>query len=70
MKFSLPKISINDPILVSFSYDDSEDENTPLLSHLPLVGSIEHEPPPALTLPKWVHTTREVVVDLSNDPTY
>jgi hypothetical protein len=66
---SLPIFSINDPTLVSSSDDDSEDENPPLPSHLPPVGSIEHEPAPTPQLPRWVHTTREVANDLFDDPT-
>jgi hypothetical protein len=38
-----PIFSVSDPILVSSSDDDSEDENPPPPTHLPLVGSIEHE---------------------------
>jgi hypothetical protein len=44
-------------ILVCFSNYDSEDENPPFHAHLPLVGSIEHEPKPSPQLPIWVHIT-------------
>jgi hypothetical protein len=47
-------------ILVSSSLDyDSEDENPPLLAHLPLDESIEHEPTPIPPLPRWVCSNRE-----------
>jgi hypothetical protein len=59
------------PILVSYSlYDDSEDENLPPPSHLPLDDSIKHGPKPAPSLPRWVRSTREVVGDLVCDPSY
>jgi hypothetical protein len=46
------------PIIVySSSDDDSEDENPPPPTHLPLDESIEHEPTPAPSLPRWVHST-------------
>jgi hypothetical protein len=54
---SLPKFSVNDPILVYSSDDDNGDENPLLLAHLPLVGSIEHEPTTMPHLSIWVHTT-------------
>jgi hypothetical protein len=54
---SIPNFYVSDPILVSSSDDDSEDENPPLPTHLPPVGSIEHEPTPTPPLPRWVHTT-------------
>ena len=49
------------PTLVTSSDDESEDENPPLHT----------QPPPSLApqLPKWVCSTREVVVDLVSDPT-
>ena len=56
------------PILVSSSYDDSEDENTPLYAHLPLNESFENEPTLAPPLPRWVCLTREAVGDLVSDP--
>jgi hypothetical protein len=56
------------PILVSSSDDDSEDENPPLPSHLPLDESFEPEPAPAPQLPRWFHSTREVASDLVRDP--
>jgi hypothetical protein len=57
------------PILVSSSsYDDSEDENPPLPTHLPPDDSIEPKPTPAPSLPRWVRSTREVVGDLDFDP--
>jgi hypothetical protein len=37
---SIPNFSSSDQILVSFSDDDSEDENPPQLTHLPRVWSI------------------------------
>jgi hypothetical protein len=46
------------PILVSSSSDDeSEDENPPLLDHLPLDDSIENEPTPTPSLLIWVRST-------------
>ena len=54
--------------LVSSSDDDSEDENPPLLAHLPLDESFEHEPAPAPLLPRWLRSTREVVGDIVDDP--
>jgi hypothetical protein len=57
------------PILVSSSSnDDSEDENPPAPTHLPPDESIEHEPAPAPSLPRWVRSTREAVGDLVGDP--
>jgi hypothetical protein len=58
------------PILVSYSNDDSEDENPPPPSHLPPDESIEPEPTPTPPLPIWVRSTREVVGDLIGDPSY
>jgi hypothetical protein len=48
---------VSAPILVSSSDDDNENENPPLPTHLPLVGSIEHEPTLA-------------IADLVGDPLY
>jgi hypothetical protein len=45
------------PILVSYSYDDSEDENPPPPAHLPPDESFEPEPIPAPPLPRWVCST-------------
>jgi hypothetical protein len=45
------------PILVSSSEDDNDDENTPLLAHLPLDEFIEHEPTPTPLIPIWVRST-------------
>jgi hypothetical protein len=45
------------PIMVSSSYDDSEDENPPPLAHLSPDESFEHEPTPIPLLPRWVHST-------------
>jgi hypothetical protein len=57
------------PTLVSSSSnDDSEDENPPLLDHLPLDESIEFEPAPTTLIPRWVHSTREASRDLAGDP--
>jgi hypothetical protein len=56
------------PILVSSLDDDNEDENPPLLAHLPLDESIELEPTPTPPLPRWVRSTREATGDLVGDP--
>jgi hypothetical protein len=56
------------PIMVSSSYDDSEDENPLLPTHLPLDESFEPESTPTPPLPRWVHSTREAVGDLVGDP--
>jgi hypothetical protein len=62
-------VSSSIPILVSSSSDDdSEDENPPLPAHLPPDDSIEHEPIPAPSLPRWVRLTQEAVGDLVTDP--
>jgi hypothetical protein len=45
------------PILVSSLDDDSEDEKTLMLAHLPPDDSIEHELALAPLLPLWVHST-------------
>jgi hypothetical protein len=58
------------PILVSSLYGDSEDENPPPPAHLPPNDSIEHEPTPTSLLPRWVHSTQEVVDDIVGDPSY
>jgi hypothetical protein len=55
-------------ILVSSSYDDSEDENPPLPAHLPPNESFVPEPAPAPPLPRWVCSTWEAVGDLVSDP--
>jgi hypothetical protein len=55
-------------ILVSYSDDDNEDENPPPPSHLPPDESFEPEPTLSPPLPRWVHSTREVVGDLVGDP--
>jgi hypothetical protein len=55
-------------VLVSSSDDDSEDENPPLLAHLPPDESFEPEPAPAPPLPRWVRSTREAAGDLAGDP--
>jgi hypothetical protein len=54
---SLPKFYGSDPIMVSSSDIDSKDENIHFLTHLHLVGSIEHAPTIAPLLPRWVFTT-------------
>jgi hypothetical protein len=54
---SLEFVPSSGPIMVSYSYDDNEDENPPLTSHLPPYDSIEDEPTPTLSLPIWVHST-------------
>jgi hypothetical protein len=58
------------PILVSSLYDDNEDENPPLPTHLPPDESFEPEPTPVPPLPRWVCSTREAVGGLVNDPSY
>jgi hypothetical protein len=59
------------PIIVSYSSDDDiEDENPPLPAHLPPYESIELEPAPTPQLPRWVHSTQEVVGDITSDPSY
>jgi hypothetical protein len=54
--------------LVSSSDDKSDDENPPPPAHPPLDDSCEPEPTPAQPLPRWVHSTREVVGYLVRDP--
>jgi hypothetical protein len=56
------------PILVSSSYDDSEDENPPTSAHLPPDESFEPKTTPVPPLPRWVHSTRETTGDLVGDP--
>jgi hypothetical protein len=66
---SSPFVPSSIPILVSSSSDDdSGDENPPLPTHLPPNDSIEPEPTPTPLLPRWVHSTQEVVGDLIGDP--
>jgi hypothetical protein len=43
--------------MVSYLDDDSEDENPPPPSHLPLNESIEHEPALVPPLPIWFRST-------------
>jgi hypothetical protein len=69
MPSSIPKFYVSDPILISSSYDDRKDENPPLLGHLPLIGSIEHEPTSIPQLSRWVCATSEATCDLVGDPT-
>jgi hypothetical protein len=59
-------------ILVSSSDDDSEDENPPLIAHLPPDESFEPEPAPTPVPPLaiWVCSTREKVGGLVGDPSY
>jgi hypothetical protein len=45
------------PILVSSSDDESEDENTPPPTHLPLDESFESKPTPTPLIPIWVRLT-------------
>jgi hypothetical protein len=54
--------------LVSSSDDDSEDENPPPPAHPPSYESFEPEPAPTPPLPRWVHSTQDVVGDLFGDP--
>jgi hypothetical protein len=54
--------------LVSSSYDDSEDENTPPPAHPPPYESFEPKPTPTPPLPRWVYSTREATGDLVCDP--
>jgi hypothetical protein len=56
------------PIMVSSTYDDSENENPPQPPHLPLDESIEPEPTPTPLLPRWVCSTREATGDFVSDP--
>jgi hypothetical protein len=56
------------PILVSYSDDDSEDENPPPSAHLPPDESFEPEPTPVPPLPRWVRSTREATGGLVGDP--
>jgi hypothetical protein len=66
---SLAFVPTSIPIPVSSSSDDHcEDENPPLLAHLPPAESIEHEPARVPLLSIWVHSTREAVGDLVGDP--
>jgi hypothetical protein len=58
------------PILVSSSYDDSEDANPPPPTHFPLVESIEHKLAPVPTFPGWVFLSRETTLDIVDDPRY
>jgi hypothetical protein len=55
-------------ILVSSLDDDSEDENPPPPTHLPLDRSFEPEPTPSTPLPRWVHSTPKSAGDLVGDP--
>jgi hypothetical protein len=55
------------PILVSSSDDDSGDENPPPLAHLHRDDSIEPEPTPVPSLPRWLCSTREAVGHLVSD---
>jgi hypothetical protein len=55
-------------ILVSSLDHDSEDENPPSPAHLPPYESFEIEPTIALSLPRWVRSTREAIGDLVGDP--
>ena len=57
--FSSSKFLNMFPTLVSD--DDSEDENPPLLSHVPPIA-------PALMLPRWARSTCEAAGDLASDP--
>jgi hypothetical protein len=66
--YSLPNFSVNDPILISSSNDDSEYENPPPPAHLPLHESIEHEHALVPWLPRWVRSTQESIGDLIGDP--
>jgi hypothetical protein len=54
--------------LVSYSDDDSEDENPSPPSHLPPNESFEPTLAPAPPLPRWVCSTREAVGDIFGDP--
>jgi hypothetical protein len=56
------------PIRVSSSNDDSEDENPPLLAHLPPNKSIENKSSLAPLFPRWVRSTQETTGDLTGDP--
>ena len=58
------------PILDSSSDDESEGENPPSTADIPPDDSIEPEQAPVPPLPRWVHSTREVVGDLVDDPSY
>ena len=49
----------------SSSNTDSDDENPP-----PLIPPLALAPPTTSQIPRWVHSTREVVGDLAGDPTY
>jgi hypothetical protein len=53
---SISPIFHSTPILVSSSDEDNDDENPPPFSQPPLALAPE--------LPRWVHSTREVVSDL------
>jgi hypothetical protein len=53
------------PILVSSSYDDSEDENPPPFVHLPADESIEPEPVLVPGLPRWSIQHEKQLVILS-----
>jgi len=66
--FSLPKFYVSDPILVSSSNDDNEDENPPMSAHLRPAEPIENELASTLMLPRWVHSTHEEADDLVGDP--
>jgi hypothetical protein len=64
-------VSSSIPIMVSSSsYDESEDENKPLSSHLPPNESIKHESTPTPQLPIFVCSTHEAASDLVGDPSY
>jgi len=58
------------PSLVSYSDDESEDENPPLPAHLPPYESFELEPTLYPQLPRWICSTQEAASDLVGDPSY
>jgi hypothetical protein len=55
-------------VMVSFSDDDNEDENTPLPTHLPPYESFETTPTPSPPLSIWVCSTWEATGDIVSDP--
>ena len=66
---SIPNLFVSGTISVSSLDDDNEYENPPPPTHVPPIGSIEHEPTPAPPLPRWVSTTQEAPRNLVDDPT-
>ena len=65
---SIPKFSHCNPTLISSLDDENEDENVPLPTHFPPVGSITHEPSSTPPLPRKIHTTCKSIGDIATNP--